>query len=337
VLSVHLAKPYSHLCLISFFVQLYIFGSIMDRSTLRDVLSRIQRNSIVLAAEASILLLILSTAAINFPALHPARRLLTCDTSAQHPIWLSLADTISAKGRINILKSKGNNPSSEILLDVAVAMGFAMYFNSAGRNDEMWDCLGTAIRKSSSIAIFDDRSPQWRRLTHDQKRQRRTLGLGIALMDAWASFNRMRTPGIHPSLVHLHYENFNSRTKEESYTGIMDPRQLFIVHRSREYMMAFDSMVPSLRYSQATSLVSEIQRISSLILQDVEKSEVALSPSSNDRAGTKSIQRLICTSTPAYLACVITRRFLTDEGAPDNLRFRSLSHAQEILSHIPTL
>lgn len=309
-----------------------MLGLLVEQNHLVEILNRLHRPSPVSRTEAALLLVMMAATAIMLPALHPLRSQLSCSPESKHSIWFVLADKIRSHHRLQSPEHAfGYVPTNQLMLEISLEMVFVIYLSNVGREDEMWDVLGVAIRKGASISLFDERHALWKSLSLQEKVQRKKVALCIAATDAWAAFNRMRQPGIHWPSLRLDFSGI------PSLVGEMDPRQLSILHRCHNYVFEFEEKDSASRYVEASILCDDIMMTTGDILKsmgvtipiEVLASYISSAPEENQA------DLLVCVSTSSYAACLVTRRFLTDPKAPLDLRFVSLQHAQNILATVP--
>lgn len=100
-------------------------------------------------------------------------------------------------------------------------------------------------------------------------------------------------------------------------------------------------MDPPTRYNRALLLDDALERVllEGLYNTGIEHHELRFLSTSilDECAKERQVEVNLWISSIFFLRCIITRRFLTDEGAPPSLRFVSLIYAQGILATIPSL
>jgi len=313
---------------------------LVDHRHLRETYDRLGRLVFVERTEAAILLVVLAMAAMMMPESSPFRSQLACSPELEHFDWLTLADKIKPVRRFERL-SKGSSTgwaNQHLLLEITLEMVFVLYFSHAGRDDELWDSLGSAIRKGSRISLFDERHVLWKSLSEQECLRQRKVALCIALTDSWAAFHRMRPPAIHLSNLHLDFTTHgNCREGIFPLVGELDPRQIAVVHRCQSFILNYQGKPAASRYVEASLLCEEIKATTGDILASMGiHVPVDVLPSLiSTVAEDQRIALLGCISTSSYCACIVTRRFLTDANAPSDIRFVSLQHAQNILATVP--
>jgi hypothetical protein len=316
--------------------QLAFHALLIERKHLSEIFDRLNGHFSVDRVEAALLLVTLASAAQMMPALHTLRPQISSCPELQHAVWLSLADKIKPAHRVQVA-SRGDQRSHTFIMEIILETIFAIYFSQSGRDDELWDVLGSAIRKGYCISLFDERNTIWKSLSESEVVRRKKLALCLALMDGWAAFNRMRPPGIQSQYFHVSFNHEACKAGVYPLIGELDPRQLPIIPRCHDFILNYGRKSDDTRYAEASSLCDEIKSRTDVVLSslgidaplDVLPSLIPTLPEE------QRVPLLACVSTSSYSACIMTRRFLTDTNAPAHLRFVSLQHAQNILATVP--
>lgn len=249
----------------------------------------------------------------------------------------------------------------------------AIYFLFMGMNDRLWEVIGSAIRRGVTFGLFDERSKAWDSLSHIDREYWRRLAWYTLSLERWHAFMRNLPFALHPDYTYLAEPSFQpdhiisqgklpASSIVPTYPSLSPDGRLetHISARSRrvvkfvflelvaichEYLRNFRSMPELTRYNRARQLDELLERslIEGLADTGLEHhpdlyyrrylTGAALDTVPEER----HLEVNLWVSSIFFLRSIITRRFLTDESAPQVLRFVSLTYSQGILSTIPML
>lgn len=344
-----------------YFEQLSIYIRINQRSAAEDMWQRLQDGAGVSENQVRIICTMLAMASGTAPATSNHLRYQNTD----HFKWVSMMGSP--------LVSRFGDPVDNTF-DRILAMGLlSIYFLFMGNNDRLFECIGATIRRGYAHGLFDERTRAWDNLTLVQKEYRRRLAWYMISLERWQAFMRQLPFALHPDYVYLSEPSFESddvvarnfapppRIVHTYPMTLSDGRlQTHISARSRrvvkwvfielvavchEYMREFQTMPQQKRYHRAMQIdeLLENKLVEGLADTGIEHHQDLhflryLTCATLDAVPKeRHLEVNLWVSSIFFLRCFITRRFLTDEQAPQQLRFVGLTYAQGILSTIPML
>jgi hypothetical protein len=140
---------------------------------------------------------------------------------------------------------------------------------------------------------------------------------------------------IHPPNGRLH-NHISSRRP-----GIVKFVYVELIEWCQDYLSDFSNMSPAMRYNRALLLDDALERVllDGLHQTGLEHQDLRFLSTSilDDCIKERHVEIISFICSIFFLRCMVTRRFLTDDNAPNNLRWVSLTYAKGILSTIPFL
>lgn len=123
--------------------------------------------------------------------------------------------------------------------------------------------------------------------------------------------------------------------------GIVKFVYVELIDWCQDYLSDFSIMSPATRYNRALLLDDALERVllDGLHRTGLEHQDLRFLSTSilDDCIKERHVEIISFICSIFFLRCMVTRRFLTDDNAPNNLRWVSLTYAQGILSTIPFL
>lgn len=335
----------SNILLRAMVLQLAPFTSHVSPSDVAEIWDHLTSGYAVVASQASRVVCALATSAMMLPALHPLQQLGI--SPAEVSAWVELAEQLFWQshresqiiGDRRFGSVKTYQDFSDNLKSLCM---FTVLYTYSGQVDSLWDTIGHGVRRGSACGLFDRRHVSWQMLDDMEREQRIAMAKHLLVLDRWQAFVCARPFAIHPLQVHL------TTARDGDPDNCPMSLQLRLTEAAYEFSDTIDAYPPSERHRRALDIEAVLEhgmrrglvRYCSDGGTAIMSERGSLFPYIHAFAHSQRPVRmfeLVWLSSFAFLRCMVTRRFLTDESVPASLRYRSLDHAKCVLATAPAI